>query len=100
MCIGFYGDFELYTCHYQIDRFAVLNHKKKAYTLSDGQGLSLLIEPNGSKGWRFRYRFAGKARLMSLGTYDLVSLAEARSKRDVARKQVADGTDPAEVKKG
>ncbi len=74
--------------------------QEKAYTLSDGQGLSLLIEPNGSKGWRFRYRFAGKARLMSLGTYDLVSLAEARSKRDVARKQVADGTDPAEVKKG
>ncbi|EKN3413257.1 DUF4102 domain-containing protein, partial [Yersinia enterocolitica] len=42
--------------------------QEKAYTLSDGQGLSLLIEPNGSKGWRFRYRFAGKARLMSLGT--------------------------------
>ncbi|ARY99429.1 integrase [Yersinia ruckeri] len=55
--------------------------QEKAYTLSDGQGLSLLIEPNGSKGWRFRYRFAGKARLMSLGTYDLISLAEARSKR-------------------
>ncbi|WP_145572553.1 tyrosine-type recombinase/integrase [Yersinia mollaretii] len=73
--------------------------QEKAYTLSDGQGLSLLIEPNGSKGWRFRYRFAGKARLMSLGTYDLISLAEARSKRDLARKQVADGTDPAEVKK-
>ncbi|AJJ72094.1 phage integrase family site specific recombinase [Yersinia pseudotuberculosis] len=56
--------------------------QEKAYTLSDGQGLSLLIEPNGSKGWRFRYRFAGKARLMSLGTYDLVSLAEARCKRN------------------
>lgn len=32
----------------------------KTYTLGDGQGLSLLIEPNGSKSWRFRYRFAGK----------------------------------------
>lgn len=34
--------------------------KEKAYTLNDGNGLSLLIEPNGSKGWRLRYRFAGK----------------------------------------
>lgn len=36
----------------------------KPYTLNDGQGLSLLINPDGSKGWRFRYRFAGRARLM------------------------------------
>ncbi|MCL1028883.1 tyrosine-type recombinase/integrase [Serratia silvae] len=73
--------------------------QEKAYTLNDGQGLSLLIEPSGSKGWRFRYRYAGKARLMSFGTYDLVSLAEARSKREVARKQVSEGIDPGEVKK-
>ncbi|ELK5347552.1 DUF4102 domain-containing protein, partial [Salmonella enterica] len=39
----------------------------KAYTLGDGQGLSLLIEPNGSKSWRFRYRFAGKPKMISLG---------------------------------
>ncbi|EDV7572639.1 DUF4102 domain-containing protein, partial [Salmonella enterica] len=37
----------------------------KAYTLGDGQGLSLLIEPNGSKSWRFRYRFAGKPKMIS-----------------------------------
>lgn len=61
----------------------------KPYTLNDGQGLSLLINPDGSKGWRFRFRFAGKARLMSFGSYDLVSLAEAREKRETARKQVA-----------
>ena len=61
----------------------------KPYKLNDGQGLSLLINPDGSKGWRFRFRFAGKARLMSFGCYDLVSLAETREKRDTARKQVA-----------
>ncbi|CNC80039.1 phage integrase family site specific recombinase [Yersinia pseudotuberculosis] len=63
--------------------------QEKAYPLSDGQGLSLLIEPNGSKGWRFRYRFAGKARLMSLGIYDLVSLAEARCKRNTQFRSIA-----------
>lgn len=71
----------------------------KPYTLNDGQGLSLLINSDGSKGWRFRFRFAGKARLMSFGSYDLVSLAEAREKRDTARKQVANGIDPVEEKK-
>ena len=71
----------------------------KPYTLNDGQGLSLLINPDGSKGWRFRFRFAGKARLMSFGSYDLVSLAEAREKRDIARKQVANGIDPVEERK-
>ncbi len=71
----------------------------KPYTLNDGQGLSLLINPDGSKGWRFRFRFAGKVRLMSFGSYDLVSLAEAREKRDTARKQVANGIDPVEERK-
>lgn len=71
----------------------------KPFTLSDGQGLSLLINPDGSKGWRFRYRFAGKARLMSFGSYSLVSLAEARDKRETARKQVANVIDPVEERK-
>ncbi|UYP73496.1 tyrosine-type recombinase/integrase [Pantoea dispersa] len=68
--------------------------QEKPYTLSDGLGLALLINPDGSKGWRFRYRFNGKAKLMSFGSYSLVSLAEAREKRDVARKQVANDIDP------
>ncbi|MGA7506887.1 MAG: integrase arm-type DNA-binding domain-containing protein [Erwinia billingiae] len=71
----------------------------KPCTLNDGQGLSLLINPDGSKGWRFRYRYAGKARLMSFGSYSVVSLAEAREKRDTARKQVANGIDPVEERK-
>ncbi|HFN4788517.1 TPA: tyrosine-type recombinase/integrase [Escherichia coli] len=71
----------------------------KPYTLNDGQGLSLLINPDGSKGWRFRFRFAGKARLMSFGSYDIVRLAEAREKREVARRQVANGIDPVQERK-
>ncbi|MMU75636.1 DUF4102 domain-containing protein [Salmonella enterica subsp. enterica] len=55
----------------------------KAYTLGDGQGLSLLIEPNGSKSWRFRYRFAGKPKMISLGMYPTITLADASSRRDV-----------------
>lgn len=73
--------------------------QEKPYTLSDGLGLALLINPDGSKGWRFRYRFNGKAKLMSFGSYSLVSLAEAREKRDIARKQVANDIDPVEERK-
>lgn len=73
--------------------------KDKPYTLNDGNGLSLLIEPNGSKGWRLRYRFSGKAKLMSLGSYPNVALADARTARDEAKKLIAGGIDPAEVRK-
>ncbi|WP_313487487.1 tyrosine-type recombinase/integrase [Atlantibacter hermannii] len=71
----------------------------KAYTLGDGQGLSLLIEPNGSKSWRFRYRFAGKPKMISLGVYPTITLANARSRRDEARKLVAEGRNPSEIRK-
>ncbi|EDR9397636.1 TPA: tyrosine-type recombinase/integrase [Citrobacter werkmanii] len=71
----------------------------KAYTLGDGQGLSLLVEPNGSKSWRFRYRFAGKPKMISLGVYPTITLADARSRRDDARKLVAEGKNPSEVRK-
>ena len=71
----------------------------KAYTLGDGQGLSLLIEPNGSKSWRFRYRYAVKPKMISLGVYPTITLADARSRRDDARKLVAEGKNPSEVRK-
>lgn len=71
----------------------------KPYTLNDGNGLSLLIEPNGSRGWRFRYRFDGKPKMLSLGTYPLTSLTEARQKRDEAKKLVAAGINPSDVRK-
>ena len=73
----------------------------KDFTLNDGQGLSILITSKGGKWWRFRYRFAGKAKLLSFGTYPEVSLINARAKRDDARRLLAQNlpVDPAEVKK-
>ncbi|CDH05796.1 hypothetical protein XBO1_2010002 [Xenorhabdus bovienii str. oregonense] len=58
--------------------------KEKSYTLADGNGLSLLVETNGSKGWRYRYQFTGKTKMISLGVYPVVTLTEARAKRDEA----------------
>ena len=58
---------------------------EKTYTKADGNGLSLQIDPNGSKGWRFRYRFDGKAKMLSLGTYPKVSLSDARKTRHEAQ---------------
>lgn len=70
----------------------------KPYKLSDEKGLFLLIHPNGSKYWRMKYRAAGKEKLLSIGVYPEVSLAEARDKRDAARKQLKDGGDPSAAK--
>ncbi|WP_413743145.1 Arm DNA-binding domain-containing protein [Xenorhabdus bovienii] len=58
-----------------------------------------VIDTNGSKGWRYRYQFAGKTKMISLGIYPVVTLNEARTKRDEARKLVANGLNPSEVKK-
>ena len=72
---------------------------EKAYTLADSNGLFLYVHPNGSKYWRFRFRFGGKQHLMAFGVYPEISLADARERRDSARKQVALGIDPRELKK-
>ena len=66
----------------------------KPRKLTDGGGLYLLLNPNGSKWWRFKYRYGGKEKLLSLGTYPDTGLADAREKRDAARKQLAAGVDP------
>jgi len=71
----------------------------KPYKLFDGQGLYLLVKLNGRKAWRFKYRFNGKEKLISLGTYPEVSLAQARDRRKDAREKVADGIDPSVVKR-
>lgn len=73
--------------------------KEKPYTLNDGMGLSLLIDTAGSKGWRFRYRFAGKPKMISFGVYGEVSLAEARQKREECRSMLAKGINPSEARK-
>ncbi|OBY92582.1 integrase [Pseudomonas sp. AU11447] len=72
--------------------------REKLYRLSDTLGLSLEITPTSSKLWRFRYRFAGKPKMISLGAYPAITLAKARELRDVARSQVAAGIDPSHHK--
>lgn len=66
----------------------------KPVKLSDGKGLYLLVNPVGSKLWRWKYRFLGKEKVMSLGAYPDVSLAQARDGMGAARKLLASGTDP------
>ncbi len=66
----------------------------KAIKLGDGRGLYLLINPTGAKLWRLKYRVGGKEKLMALGCYPEVSLAQARDACNAARKQVAAGADP------
>lgn len=62
--------------------------------LFDGDGLYLLVNPNGSKWWRFKYCVNGREKLLSLGTYPEISLKTARDRRDEARQLVATGGDP------
>ena len=67
--------------------------------LSDGEGLQLWIMPNGSKLWRFAYRFAGKQKLLALGSYPEMTLAAARERRKAARALLAGDRDPSEQKR-
>jgi integrase len=67
--------------------------------LSDGNGLVLLVYPNGSKYWAFRYRYLGREKNLSLGIYPEVNLAQARRKLSDARKLLSDGQDPSEARK-
>lgn len=68
--------------------------RTKDYKLADGEGLHVLIRPNGSKLWRMKYRFAGKEKLLSFGIYPKIGLAEARLKRAAAKLELAAGRDP------
>ena len=73
--------------------------REKPFKVYDGAGLFLQVNPNGSKLWRFKFSFAGKEKLLSFGPYPLVSLKQARQKRDEARLQKLDGIDPAAARK-
>ena len=68
--------------------------KEKPYKLYDEHGLYLIVHNKGGKWWRFKHSIGGREKLLSLGVYDLVTLADAREKRDTARKLLAKGQDP------
>ena len=76
-----------------------LKAPERPQRLFDGDGLYIELRPNGGKWWRFKYRFEGKEKLLSFGTYPEVPLALARARRTEARELVAAGTDPSDLRK-
>ena len=71
----------------------------KPYKLFDRDGLYVIVQPNGRRWWRLNYRFAGKAKTLSMGTYPEVSLKQARARVAEARRQIADGVNPSDLRK-
>lgn len=80
---------------------AIRNAKStdKPYKLYDSGGLFIQVTPSGGKWWRLKFRFDGKEKLLSLGVYSNISLSQARERRDDAKKQLAIGIDPSEIRK-
>lgn len=76
-----------------------LKPRDKPYRLGDAGGLYVEVATNGSRYWRMKYRVAGKEKRLAFGVYPDVSLADAREKRDAAKKILAAGGDPSETKK-
>ncbi len=73
--------------------------RDKEYSLPDGNGLQLIIKPDGRKIWEIRYTIDGKAKKTTGGTYPAVSLKDARAKRDELKSKVLNGIDPIQEKK-
>ncbi|WP_160149815.1 tyrosine-type recombinase/integrase [Legionella beliardensis] len=72
--------------------------REKPCKLKDERGLYLLVNPNGSKLWRLKYRFNGIEKKLSFGAFPEVSVAKARDMREDARKHLANGVDPGALK--
>ncbi len=89
------------SCPMPLNDVKVRNAKPgiKPVKLSDEKGLYLEVAPSGGKWWRFKYRFDGKEKRISLGVYPEVSLKSARDRRDAARKLLDNGVDPSENRK-
>jgi hypothetical protein len=73
--------------------------KERPYKMFDGGGLHLYVKPNGSKLWRLTYSWLGKQKTLSLGQWPDLGLADARGKRDEARRVLASGIDPSHQQK-
>src|SRR5690349_5153496 len=80
-------------------RIRGLQPTEKPFKISDAGGLHVLVNPSGSKLWRYAYRFEGKQKLLALGAYPDVSLREARRARDEARGFLDGGSDPGLIRK-
>lgn len=73
--------------------------KARAYKLSDGGGMYLLVKPSGARYWRLDYRFSGKRRTLAIGVYPLVTLSNARARREEARSRLVQNEDPGLAKR-
>lgn len=80
-------------------RLKSLKPRDKTYKLADGGGLIIAVSPKGRKTWKLAYRFAGKQKELTGGTYPSVGLAAARKWRDKAKAQLSEGIDPSEARK-
>ncbi len=78
---------------------ATAEPRAKPYKLTDGAGLYIEVQPTGAKYWRWKYRFAGKEKRLAIGVFPDVTVAEARARRDEAKRLLRDGVDPSEHKK-
>ena len=76
-----------------------LKPEGKLYRVADSHGLAIEVNPNGSKLWRHRFRYNNKATMMSLGSYPMVSLLEARQLRDNNKQLLKDGVNPTRTQK-
>ena len=77
-------------------KLRALKHKPALYRVADSDGLAVEVPVTGALRWRYRYRFEGRAKMLSLGIYPTVSLAQARLRRDAAKAQLSRGVDPSE----
>jgi len=79
--------------------FRNLKPTEKDFKSSDAGGLYMLVTKGGSKLWRLSYRFGARQKLLAIGQYPVIALADARTKRDAAKKLLAEGIDPSEDRK-
>lgn len=80
-------------------KIKTLKPKEKRFRIADSNGLVLEVKPNGAKYWRYRYRFEGKANMIGLGEYPIVTLAKARRSRDEYKALLHEGINPSDYKK-
>lgn len=73
--------------------------ESKPYSIIDGGGFYLLVKSNGTKCWRYNYRFLGKQKMLSIGVYPEISLADARKHHELARIKLAGNIDPSVYKR-
>lgn len=82
-----------------IKQIEALKASERPYKVADSGGLYLEVSPAGGKAWKLKYRYLGKEKKLSLGRYPVVSLKDARDKRDEAKRAINSGKDPAAEKK-